>query len=956
MQALAIILAVTLLPPVPGRITPDLEAVLSQTAPDQKIVVIVHMNTEYPYAEIASLTNEDKCAVMKDVALNSQQELVDYLRSLPVNQAEMGGQFWIFNGFHLKATPAVIRTIAQRPDVWFVCSNATVQLEARQSEEEAPNLDAIEWNILKIKADSCWYAGYYGQNIIVGHVDTGVMTTHAALTGKWLSPYWIDGVNGQSTPYDDHSHGTHTMGTICGGDGPGSFTNDIGVAYGLRFIPTKAFNSSGSGQYTWIDTCMHYLANLKAGGVDIRAIGNSWGSSSGSELHYWTTVLNWKTLGVFPVFSNGNSGPGAGTVGAPGSYPLSCGVGATNSSDAIASFSSRGPAPNINPINDPTYWYYSTWNLLKPDVSAPGVSIRSSLNNGSYGSMDGTSMASPHVTGGAAVLLSKNPSLTPTDLYNLFRNYCDQPSGGGTYPNNNYGWGRINLYRSLQNVPSGNAPNVTLNRTAVVNDGNGNGKLDPGENAGIVAYLQNTGAAAATNTQAVLRTSDSYITISDSTYTFGTIPAGDSANNSADPFDLAVAGGCPVGHVVNFNLYIVCAESSWTRPFSLTVGTPGLDYATHDVGNCKLTITRYGSIGFMESGQINGAGFVYPASGTNKLFYSSFAIATGINAVCDRYYDPNQVDDDDWVTTTNPDGKVVWEEPGPNNRDEYSTAMYDDSGAETVNHILCTQTTWAWDDATANDFVIMKFLLTNQGSSAVNNIYTAIFVDFDISTNGASDYGGSETARNLTWMYQSSPYVGVEILDPPRSTAAANLVIINNPTYVYPSSGMPDTLAWKFMNGTITNPSGTTAADWSICNSTAPFNLNPGESHAVAYAIIGGTNLADFQANADTAYQRYWNWGHASEGMPVKGPQVRFQVAPHINRNGAYTISYALPVESALHLTVYDISGRNVYEQNWQRVISGQVSFELPAAAQGVYFARIEAGGHAETVKLIQVR
>ncbi len=956
MHALALILAVALLPPVPGRITPDLEDVLSRTTPDQKIVVIIHMSTEYPYAELAAMTNEDKCVVMKDVALNSQRDITDYIRTLPQAQAEMGGQFWIFNGFHVQATPAVIRNLAERPDVWFICSNATVQLDAMQSDDQTPDLDAIEWNILKIKADSCWYAGFNGQNIIVGHVDTGVLTTHAALTGKWLSPYWVDGVNGQSSPYDDHSHGTHTMGTICGGDGPGAFTNDIGVAYGLRFIPTKAFNSGGSGSYTSIDTCMHYLANLKSGGIDIRAIGNSWGSSSGSELHYWTTVLNWKTLGVFPVFSNGNSGPSAGTVGAPGSYPLSCGVGATTSTDAIASYSSRGPAPNISPINDPTYWYYSTWNLLKPDVSAPGSGIRSSLNNGGYGSMDGTSMASPHVTGGAAVLLSKNSSLTPTDLYNLFRNYCDQPSGGGTYPNNNYGWGRINLYRSLQNVPSGSTPNVTLNRTAVVGDGNGNGKLDPGENAGIVAYLLNNGGASATNTQGTLRTTDTYITISDSTYTYGTIPAGDSANNTGDAFDLAVAGGCPVGHVVNFNLYIACAESSWTRTFQLTVGTPGLDFATHDAGNCKLSITRWGSIGFMESGQINGVGFVYPSAGTNKLFYSSFAIATDINYVCDRYYDPNQVDDADWVTTTSPDGKVVWEEPGPDSRDEYSTAMYDDSGAEVVKNILCTQTTWGWDDATANDFVIMKYVLTNQSSGVINNIITGIFVDFDISSGGSSDYGGSEVARNLTWMYQSTPYVGVEILDPPRTTPARNLVIINNPTYVYPSSGMPDTLAWKFMNGTITNPTGGTAVDWSICNSTAPFNLNAGESHVVAYAMIGGTSLADFQANADTAYQRYWNWGVADEGQPVKGPKASFQITPLINHLGTYTLSYALSGESALNLTVYDICGRNVYARTWDRVSTGQVSFELPEAAQGVYFAKVEAGGQSQTVKLVRVK
>ncbi|MEO0162681.1 MAG: M20/M25/M40 family metallo-hydrolase [candidate division WOR-3 bacterium] len=119
-----------------------------------------------------------------------------------------------------------------------------------------------------------------------------------------------------------------------------------------------------------------------------------------------------------------------------------------------------------------------------------------------------------------------------------------------------------------------NRPNVLLNRTAVVEDNNNNGRLDPGENAGIVCYVRNAGGMAATNTTAKLRLNDIYITLLDSTTTYGTIPAGDSAHNSLDPFRVSVSPACSIGHTVNFQLYIVCAETSWTRNFSLTVGRP----------------------------------------------------------------------------------------------------------------------------------------------------------------------------------------------------------------------------------------------------------------------------------------------------------------------------------------------------------------------------------------------
>ncbi len=565
------------MPPVPGRITLELLEILNNTQPQEKVFVIVHMNTEYPYEQLLNLTPREKCQVFKNVAENSQKAVVNYLKTLPKDKAEVLGQYWIFNGFHLKATKDVIEELAKRDDISFICYNATVHLDYKVGEDipkDGP--ETPEWNITKIMAESCWAAGYNGSGIILGHVGTGVLTTHEALTGKWLSPYWYDGVNGQSSPYDDNGHGTHTMGIVCGGDGPGPFANDIGVAYGAKYIPTKAFNSSGSGQYAWIDTCMQYLANLKQSGVDIRVINNSWGSSNGSDLHWWYIVLNWRNLGILPVFSAGGGGTGYGTINSPASYPTGVGVTASYINDSIGNFAARGPAPNIPPINNPQYWFYPSWNLLKPDFSAPGVNIRSCYNNGGYATLTGTSISVPHITGAIGILLEKNSNLTPQEIYNIIKDNCRQPSWGAPYPNNTYGWGIVNIWYALKNVPPTNAPFVLIVRTEVVNDNNGNGKLDPGENAGIVICVKNTGGAVATDVQGRLRTTSSYITIMDSIYTFGTLNQGDSADNASDPYDLIVSTSTPPGHIANFQLILTAAETTWTRNFSLDVGfAPG---------------------------------------------------------------------------------------------------------------------------------------------------------------------------------------------------------------------------------------------------------------------------------------------------------------------------------------------------------------------------------------------
>ncbi len=145
-------------------------------------------------------------------------------------------------------------------------------------------------------------------------------------------------------------------------------------------------------------------------------------------------------------------GPGVGTAGSPANYPLCIGAGAINSNDRIAIFSSRGPVPDSAPFNDPQYWYRADWNLIKPDIVAPGVSVRSAWLNNNYSTLNGTSMSAPHVAGAVAILCQANPNLTVTELYNLILDNADQPSQGAPYPNNNYGWGRLNVWKALKSL------------------------------------------------------------------------------------------------------------------------------------------------------------------------------------------------------------------------------------------------------------------------------------------------------------------------------------------------------------------------------------------------------------------------------------------------------------------------------------------------------------------------
>ena len=499
------------------------------------------------------------------------------------------------------------------------------------------------------------------------------------------------------------------------------------------------------------------------------------------------------------------------------------------------------------------------------------------------------------------------------------------------------------------------APVLTYQDVSVVG-GNNNGILDPGETADLVVTLMNEGGQDAENIATVLRESSPYITIDDSTGNFGDIPVDSMRDNAADPYTITASPTTPIGTAIDFTIHVTGANNYTTDVgFTLVVGAPGVDYVTHDCGNVMFTVTRYGALGYMASSGNVGQGFRYPISSATHLYYGSFCAGTDASYVVDRHYERNQVDDADWVTTASPDGMIRMYEPGPHNRDEYTTARYDDTGHPVPRGLVCDQFTWAWDDPTANDFVIMKFDMHNEGAATITDLYASIIIDFDIGSM-TNNQGSSEAARNLTWMYVSTPYVGVEILDPPRTVPAVNLSLIDHATYVYPYSGLPDSVQILFMDGTIQNPSSNRPYDWSTCNSAGPFTIAPGEAAVAAFAILGGDNLTDFQANADTAYNRYWNWpGIKERTSGIRWTGVRLY--PVISYHRPYVLEYAFSRETPLNVKVYDAVGRLVEHKDYGIVNGmGEFSLSLQTYAQGVYFVRVEADEHTTTKKIIWLK
>jgi len=358
--------------------------------------------------------------------------------------------------------------IAARPEVESVNADKSYAVPKPMPGDEQAKINAVEWGISRIKADQVWSTyNVRGEGIVVANIDTGVLYTHSALSRQyrgnlgsgvfdhnynWHDPAGACG-NGKRTPCDNNGHGTHTMGTMVGDDGsPGA--NQVGVAPNATWIAAKGCEGNTCSNSSLLSSGQWVLAPTDLTGNNARVdkrphiVNNSWGGG-GADSWYRATVQAWVAAGIFPVFSNGNTGPACGTVGSPGSYPESYGVGAFDINNAIASFSSRGAAPA------------AVGAQTKPDIAAPGVNIRSAWNNSSYATISGTSMAAPHLAGAIALLWSGAPSLigavadTRTLLDSTAVDTSDLQCGGTAGDNNVWGDGKLDALALLTAAPRG---------------------------------------------------------------------------------------------------------------------------------------------------------------------------------------------------------------------------------------------------------------------------------------------------------------------------------------------------------------------------------------------------------------------------------------------------------------------------------------------------------------------
>ncbi|MCA9787507.1 MAG: S8 family serine peptidase [Calditrichaeota bacterium] len=781
------------------------------------------------------------------------------------------------------------------------------------------------WALPHVEAPAAWDVAQCNGDVLLAIVDTGTQLDHPDLAANIHTNTvelngtagvdddqngYVDDVHGYdvrdhdadpSPMPGDSSHGTHTSGTAA------CVTNNATgvacIAWNPRLLPVRAGHASSIT--AGIEGIFYAFSS------NARVISCSWGGDSYSyyEQNVIQAALEAGSLVVAAAGNNGNTLPHY-----PGAYEGVLSVASVNSTDVLASSSTRGA------------WV---------DLTAPGVSIWSTVNNSTYGTKSGTSMATPQVASLCALLSSTQPFYSPAQLREHVIFTCDDIDALNPAHSGELGRGRINARRALTESPA----TIDL-RGIVLDDANGNGIPDLGEVVGIDASLV-VDIGALTGIQAVLSCADPRITIQDGSSAYGSLQWGQSS--AGDGFSVQIGNSIPTGTRVELLLNITANGGfSHRESFPLVVAPI---HASHDNSNLNLTVSSHGAIGYydFEDDQAVGQGFRWPSGGANHLYVGSLLIShqpSGMVADVASYLSGHAPD-----FAPVPGSLITLSENGAEQR---ISASFNDSPMASPIGLEIDLVSRSLDMAGVENGVILEYQLRNTGAQTLSGLRAGLWMDFDVNGTWANDTGGWDAARSLGYMTDAgNQHLGVKLLSDPASSY--RLCRWND----WSSGGLQDAEILAYVEGGFVQTQSTGADDWQCCLAGPAFSLAPTSVRTVVFALVAGESLQALQQNADEL-QSWWEATDVVAPEPEL-PQDFGLVSIRPNPfNPTTRIDLDLSHGTRVAWEVHDLQGRLVHAAGASFLAAGSHSLpvDLAGSASGVYLLTLHLDDESRNYRI----
>lgn len=778
-----------------------------------------------------------------------------------------------------------------------------------------------------VKAYQAWDVTKGDTNVTIGIVDSGGDLDHPDLAANVKYNYAdpIDGIDNDNDGYIDNFKGWDLVGNTVpftpdgnpqiglagndhgvhvGGDAGAVADNNTGVAglgfkCKLLFIKTTTDDFS-TGIFAGYEGIV-YAADM---GADI--INCSWGGAGGGSAGQ--DVINYAlSKGSLVIAAAGNSS--VEDVFFPAGFDNVMAIASTTSLDRRSSFSNYG------------YWI---------DASAPGSSIYSTTYNDSYGSYDGTSMASPIAAGAAALVKSQFPNYTPLQIQEQLRVTADDitSKNSATFADK-LGKGRINAFRAV----TVQSPAVRIKDYQIFD--NSNGSYLPGDtltiNLDLINYLQAT-----TNLQVTMSSSNANVQIFNATQSVGALAT--SATTSANGFKVFIKPSAPENGAVGLKLSFSDGTYVDFQYISIVVNLSSINVTVNQIAS---TATGNGRVGFRNGDATGGLGISY--KGFNMLYEGSMMIGASASQVSNNSRSETAVADEHFTTLQRITPQST---PGV---DFLAGGEFDDSGSPSPIGVSSKHRTLAWASAPDDKYFIVEHRVNNNTASALSGLYTGMFFDIDIS-----DYTANQVVYDsVLRMAVASTYVSTEPL-----LAVKILSTVAPAAYYGQANGeLPQdggfTLAEKYQtlsSGIVNKEKGTnsTGLDIMFTIGTGPYNIPAADSKRFAYAIIAGDNLADVQASAAAAQAKYDNFVSV---LGIGDDRKAKNVYLYPNPSSDY-VDVILPVNSIkVKVNIFDLAGKLVLSTE-KLVDEDSFRLDVSKLQSGNYMLQVKDGVNEYNQKL----
>lgn len=809
-----------------------------------------------------------------------------------------------------------------------------------------------QWYLPKIRAHEAWDINQGSASIVVGIDDTGVDWDHPDLAGNiWINPNEIEsngidddnngyiddyrgwdfgGANGtpDNNPMEDApDHGTHVAG--CASASTNNGVGVAGIGFNTKVMAVKTSRndqrdpSSGAPYIVYGYEGLMYAAQNGA-----KVINCSWGGGGYSLLGQ--NIINDVTnMGSVVVAAAGNESSRDKFY--PAAYNNVLSVASTGSSDTRSSFSNYG--------------YYI-------DVASPGSGIYNTWQNNVYTNLSGTSMASPITAGLVALTMAQFPNLTPLQAAEKVRVSADNIDNLNPSFVQLLGKGRINALRALQTNDFTSVRSVESIFSDEVT-GNNDGIFQPGETIAVMVRFKNW-LNATSNLSVTLVSKTSNATVgANATVNFGAKASGEIFDNSASQFQFTISQTVPE----NADLAFILSYSDGTYSDFEWINTTGNPtYATTLGNNVAVTVTSTGNLGFADyPNNTKGSGFKFDG-GNNMLFEGALMLSTAQNQVINSARGSNQsVQDKDFQSEIPFSLKI----PGVKADVEGYGVFNDNLAGGSKLGLQIKQRSYNYSATADENFTIVRYTIKNTSTLAVNGLYAGLYFDWDL-IDGSGDRTEWNAAGNYGKVWNNNTTfttkVGTALIS---GTNYSFKPIANDGSAgginVY--DGFTD--AEKFTtlsSGIVTGQIG--AGDVSHVIGGGPYNIAPGDSIEVAFALAAANSDADLDqaiSNARGKWAGITSIKEYSSGLP--GSFALEQNFPN-PFNPETVIRFALPTAGSVDITVYNSLGQKVMTLfNGHREAGyHQVTFNAATLPSGLYFYKVESGVYSAVKKMVLMK